>query len=275
MDDNVARRIDVAPGPGTHFSRIGEDSLLESIKLAVPFWFEALGAFHELRLAPGEYYPRMARLGPYPEPILDFNPTFFGESSYIAVARSQLVALNAQLQRICQTVHPHASTMNVFGHDIRNLLILACTEVEAHWRGILVANGSKKSRFDTRDYIALQDAMRLGSYAILFPNFPWLDAFQPFDGWTSSANLPWYQAYNAVKHNREGEFEEGSLRHAFQAVSGCAIMLCAQFGPEVFVRSELQNTFAIASSPLWTPTECYMPPFDNAEFRRVSFPFST
>ena len=31
------------------------------------------------------------------------------------------------------------------GYDIRNLLILACTEVESHWSAVLKANGLSKA----------------------------------------------------------------------------------------------------------------------------------
>ena len=46
-----------------------------------------------------------------------------------------------------------------------------------------------------------------------------------------TTDLSWYADYNAVKHNREEEFERANLLCAFQALSAVAVMLVAQFGP--------------------------------------------
>ena len=276
LDDNTALRIDVGPGPGANYSRVGELSMLETIRRTETHWFEAQGGFHQLTLAPGEYYPRMARPNnAYPHESPGSNPGHRDALDFIAVARGQLFALAAQLHRICQTVHPVDGTLDVYGHDIRNLLILACTEVEAHWRGVFVANGHRKPRYTVRDYVELDRAMGLERYAVLFLNFPWLPPVRPFDGWTvNKGRLPWYQAYNAVKHNREEEFHKGSLRRAFEAVSACFAMLCAQFGSVNTIRgTELQGVMALADAPAWPLAEVYTHPYGAGGYRAVNYPF--
>src|SRR3984957_18024538 len=101
-------------------------------------------------------------------------------------------------------------------------------EVESHWRGVLVANGVKghgvnEDRFTTNQYVNLNAAMRLDEYAVEFPSYPWLPSVRPFAGWGSSGkptqDLAWYDAYNAVKHNRESEFARATLGHAFVGLS--------------------------------------------------------
>jgi hypothetical protein len=132
------------------------------------------------------------------------------------------------LGRICQTVQPEGKNLDAFGHDIRNLLILACTEAETHWRGVLVANGVTQDRYTTNDYVKLRDPMKLDEYAVTFPNYPWLAAFKPYEGWNTAkptCSLGWYDAYNAVKHNRETEFERATLRRVFEAISACVVMM--------------------------------------------------
>jgi hypothetical protein len=83
--------------------------------------------------------------------------------------------------------------------------------------------GMEDGRYrNMNEYVVLRDAMKLDEYAITFPAYPWLEAIVPFKGWGSttkpSRDLPWYDAYNAVKHNREKEFERATLQHAFSAV---------------------------------------------------------
>jgi hypothetical protein len=212
------------------------ETIWQALQRQTP-WFGPNGEspFHKAVLNPGEFYRRMARPSDqHPTEAPGWNPGAAAERDFIAISRGQLTALTRQLDRICQTVHPTEKTFDTFGHDIRNLLILACTEVESHWRGVMVANGVEKDRLNRTDYVKLQEAMRLDEYAIDFPSYPWLPPLKPFDGWGSAGTLThglkWYDAYNAVKHNREAEFERGTLRHAFEAVAACAIMMVAQFG---------------------------------------------
>lgn len=199
----------------------------------------------------------------HPTEAPGWNPGAAAEQDFIA----KLTALTRQLDRICQTVHPTKKTFDTFGHDIRNLLILACTEVESHWRGVMVANGVEKDRFNRTDYVKLREAMRLDEYAIDFPSYPWLPPLKPFEGWGSAASLTdglkWYDAHNAVKHNREAEFERGTLRHAFEAVAACVIMMVAQFGLPVGLgqQNELRAFFNFPAVPVWPISEVYIHPY--------------
>jgi hypothetical protein len=247
-------------------------------------WFEPDGQcpFHKAKLQPGEFYPRIARPSDqHPHESPGSNPGTRNEANLIAVARGQLTALTRQLDRICQTVQPTEGTFGAFGHDIRNLLILACTEAESHWRGVLVANGINKDRFNTTDYVALKDAMRLNEYAVDFPNYPWLPPIKPFADWGSTGRptqeLTWYDAYNAVKHNRETEFERATLGHAFAAVTACVIMMAAQFGLSVGLgqQSELQAFFRLAAAPTWPLSEVYIYPYDTqpGDWHGTAVPF--
>jgi hypothetical protein len=41
--------------------------------------------------------------------------------------------------------------------------------------------------------------------------------------------LPWYQAYNATKHDRHDEFPQANFEHMIDAVCGLQVLLSAQF----------------------------------------------
>jgi len=193
-----------------------------------------------------------------------YNPTARADGDLIEMSIGQLIALTAQLDRICQTIHPAPENLDVYGHDIRNLTILACTEVEAHWRGVLVANGiDKAKRLTRKDYVQLASAMKLGEYSVRFLRYPWLTPVAPFAGW-GTTNIPphglrWYDAYNAMKHDRENEFQQSTLRHAFSAIAACYAMIAAQFGMDgIMHRNQLVHNFHIAASPSWMPSEAYV-----------------
>ncbi|RWO30642.1 MAG: hypothetical protein E5X67_19085 [Mesorhizobium sp.] len=265
----------VLPSGEDIFDAVGA-KLARLIPQSAPFSFE------RTHLKPGEYYPRMARVIDQhvgvPNPVYHCPGSNTVESQ-LAIMRGQLVSLTHKLTEICQTVHPSPSNFKVYGHEVRNLLILACTEVEMHWRGVLEANGVS-GRFTTLNYVALQSAMRLGEFGILLPYYPWMKEVRPFEGWDSARpteSLPWYRAYNAVKHDREGSFEEGTLSHAIDAVVACAVMLIAQFGQmEAFRwRSEFGYFFQVASKPNWKISESYIHPYDghSAGLTPVLYPF--
>jgi hypothetical protein len=265
--------------PIAAYFKASPDTIWSHIREKTP-WFGPNGEnpFCETPLKPGNYYRRMAR------PILDLgqspgsNPGTELDMTFVAIARSQLSVLTRQLDRICQTVHPTVETFETFGHDIRNLLILSCTEVEAHWRGVLKANGIQKEQFNTKDYVRLSPVMKLHEYAVSFPGYPWLKPIQPYSGWHNSSNptqdLKWYHSYNAVKHDREMEFEKATLRHAFEAISACVVMLVAQFGAldGSYRSAEPLSFFHISALPTWSPADVYIPPY-GGEWTAVNFAF--
>ena len=247
-------------------------------------WFEPGNdnPFSKTSLAPGEFYPRISRpVDQHPYDALGWNPSVNRYVNELAVARSQLNVLWRQLDRVCQTVHPIAKNFDTFGHDIRNLLILACTEVEAQWRAVLRANGYDRERLTTSDYVLLRDVLALETFSVRFPNFPWLDPIAPFRNWGTSnptKTLEWYDAYNAAKHSREIEFERASLRHVFEAVAANVVMVAAQFGLSGALppQSELRAAFALSEVPMWPPADVYILPYDNAEgtWTAVNFDFA-
>jgi hypothetical protein len=275
FQDQAATRMGVTNpegGPGSHFTAKPGEDFFDCIRRQTPWMIDS---FYEAALGPGEYYPRMAR------PLAQARqsmPMFWSgsvatEKNFIASARSQLTSLTRRLQTICQTVQPSEKNLDVYGHEIRSLLILAATEAETHWRGILEKNGCVLSRPNTNDYVKLIEPLKLLDYSIIFHDFPDLQPIRPFAGWSKADptnTLGWYAAYNGVKHNREGEFERGNLRHAFEAVSACTALQVAQFGPTA-LNAELLG-FVVPRVPDWPTGEMYLSPLISPDWTPVSHP---
>lgn len=269
IEDRVADHVGF-PGGMFHYEATPGETIWDTLRRLNPFWFERECLFHKTDLGPGEFYPRMWR-----PPVPTFNPGSSPEwnpsaqqetgiADIIAIARGQLTALTRLLDRICQTVQPEEKNLDAFGHDIRSLLILACTEAETHWRGVLVANGVTQKCYTTNDYVKLRAPMKLDEYVVKFSNYPWLPAFKPYDLWKTdrpTCSLGWYDAYNAVKHDRETQFGRATLRRVFEAISACVIMMAAQFGPdeELGQRSELRSFFHLSGIHDWPLSQYYIP----------------
>lgn len=101
--------------------------------------------------------------------------------------------------------------------------------------------------------------MKLGSYGLTFPQYPWLNPIRPFAPWgltgRPTQELDWYDSYNAVKHDRETSFTRAKLGHVFDAVSANAVMIAAQFGfHDGFARhAEMGEAFVFTEFPEWHP----------------------
>ena len=285
IDDQTATNMGVTNpemGAGTFFKADPGETIWDCIRRQTPWLNPGVteGLFHSMALGPGEFYPRIARpTSRIARPIALANesrlwsPSHEAEKAHIANARGQLTLLTRKLEIICQTVQPSEKTLHAYGHEIRNLLILAATEAEMHWRGILVANGSQIQRLNSNEYVKLVGPLKLPDYAITFYDFPDLQPIQPFAGWSKAdptESLGWYDAYHGVKHNREGEFERGTLGHAFEAVSGCVALLVAQFGLTA-LNAELSSMVAL-KLPSWPIEEMYLPNVLSAAPTPVNHP---
>jgi hypothetical protein len=275
INETVAKRVGVPfpkESPGCYFEAGPGETPWDALRRGAPTWFDPNSStpFFKVSLEPGRFYPRIAR--PIDQHIHEapgWSPSAHIEKNIVAGARGQLTALTRQLERICQTVQPVPANFECFGHEIRNLLLLACTEVEMHWRGALIANGFDPARrFTTNDYVLLEPAMKLNDYAVDFPQYPWLAPISPFAGWgttgSPSAELRWYDSYNATKHDRENQFVRATLARAFEALSACVVMMWAQYGMDAIpARSELRSMFQLCSTPKWTPQDIYIYPYEH------------
>lgn len=287
-DGTCAQRVGVTEPlkhPSCHAIAEHGEAFLELMKINFPHLFNPDGgcSFHEMKLALGGYYPRMARPSDqHPKDSPGTSPSSSDYGTEVALMQGQLESLVDRLKQICQAVLPNEHNNSVYGHEIRNLLILACTEVESQWRSILVANGIKREKYTTNDYVMLSGPMRLREYSVLLSRYPWLPALNPFKEWGNSGKptkeLSWYDAYNSVKHAREENFNLATLEHCLQAVAACAVMNCAQFGTSGgFGNSgELKYFFQFSQVPKWEPSEVYSYPYGQGEGgrRSVEYPFN-
>lgn len=257
----------------------GGESLRQALQ-RVPMFEQRKFVLHCMELPPGAYYHRISRPNDqHPVESLGALPEYWKSPNLMASTLNQMRFLVGMLDEIFQAVHPAEENMDCFGNSIRNLLILACTECEAQWRGVLAANGVVPNHPTTRDYVKLLPAMRLSEYAVKLQHYPWLDPVAPFDQWSSAAStksLTWYDNYNAAKHDREAAFSKASIRSAIQAVAAVWIMVASQFGIHgIREFDDLYRYFHLESVPRWRYSEVYTYGYNGFDKAAgpISFPF--
>lgn len=270
--------MDPELGIGTYFRASVGETIWEAIRRETP-WMDDLddpGPFIRMPRAPGVYHRRIAR------PVFGNGysgmelPDREAETRFLVGAQAQLQTLVSELEGICRIVEPTRETLPVHGHAIRNLIMLAATEAEMHWRGVLTANGRNADEATTRHYAMLIEPLGLKGYSVLFPGYPDLDAFRPFETWDAAKatrTLDWYSAYNAVKHDREHKFSEARLEHAFASIAACAILLVAQFG-ELALPHEVRRLVHI-QMPDRSIQDYYLPPIDEDGWFAAPYPFAS
>lgn len=208
--------------------------------------------------APGERHPRIWR-GRYLEPPRE-------EAESLTASFSSAHALIDRFRHVLRTVEPHEANRSTFGHELRHLLILGCTEVESAWKSILVANdypAPPKNRHTTNDYWKLRDALRLEEWEVQLALFPRYGTVAPFRGWDRAKptdSLAWYAGYNATKHDREVNLDKASLENVISALAAVYIMLAAQMGPDWLRKAPYEiPDFHPTNQPAWDLAEEYVP----------------
>ncbi|MEB6590506.1 hypothetical protein MXM82_15360 [Pseudomonas asiatica] len=210
---------------------------------------------------PGFYYPRINRGN------IGFN--YVSDAYHLDVRAYRNI--QASLDGLFDVIEPSARNFGSYGHKIRELLIIACTEVEFLLLKALTDNGyTKKTRYTTSDYANCLDLFRLDQWKVELNQYPAIKTFMPFKGWdkgNATKSLPWYNAYNAVKHNRGDNIADANFEHALDAVAALHILLEAQYGRSVFdkisQRSEERSLFMTVVLPSWLPSEMSVPILRN------------
>ena len=199
----------------------------------------------------GKFYKRMWHPPNYlsPESLIS-NPESYTQSLVV------IELLIKKMNELFLTIEPTEKNIHVFGLKIRELLLLACMEVEASWKGVLKEHeyikNSKNSEqhWNTTDYIKLLEPMCLANYTLALRSYPNFPRFRPFSCWSQkpkfgpTKSLYWYNAYNNTKHDREASLNEATLLHAIHSVGAVVVMFCAQFG----IPQEQKTLFDIATS---------------------------
>jgi hypothetical protein len=211
----------------------------------------------------GVCHPRIWRGHPSP-----------GRKDYVREWSSSYGAVSSIVSRmgaILRYIEPTAANRPAYGHEIRQLLLLAAMEVESSWRAVLKANHypgalASNTRLTTNDYVQLLIPMRLNEWSVTLSIYPDFGALQPFAQWSKgnpTASLPWYDAYNATKHDRDANFARATLQNAVTAVAGAYILVLAQFG-EFDARQDFGlDEFTRETEPEFPPAEAYVPPIKS------------
>lgn len=170
---------------------------------------------------------------------------FYYEDTYKALNTTEperrlseqaLRVLLEKLDDLLLYVEPDTVSLGTYSHKIRELLILACTEVENFWSYFMVLSATAPSgrNYTTQDYIKLKDKLFLQEFQFTLRSYVSLPVIRPFLNWNTAsptASLIWYDAYNKTKHDRANHFSAATLSNALSAVIAALILYIVRFSP--------------------------------------------
>lgn len=234
------------------------------------FTFEKVVEIEKADLPAGCYYPRTNKGNSL------LSVSNFMLPSVINEVRA-FNNLEKLMNNIFDVLDPSQSNKSAFGHKIRELLILACTEVEYLLLNFLKDNNyeSRRKYYTTSDYCEAKDLLSLDEFTVNLTMHPELGELAPFKGWSkdrATGSLSWYSAYNSVKHDRGGNFHLATFGEAINAMAAIYILLVAQHGEDIFDSSlskRYESSFVIKNQPKWALSEISPPIIQskkNAEY---------
>lgn len=206
-----------------------------------------------------------------------FDSPIFNTNKFISDF-NQLQILIELIEKVFKYISPVQKNMETFGNELRNIIILACTEVESLWKDTLLSNNYANKKLTTKDYVKLLSILKLNEYKIKFNFYPDIEEVSPFSNWNTKSptqSLSWYSDYNAIKHDRLNEFSKATLKNAIESVSAVVIMLIAKYGyTNIYWKTKIENLISITEIPDWGFEDYYIPPFwskDEPKWKEINF----
>lgn len=155
--------------------------------------------------------------------------------------------LQKDMQELFDYVEPADENLASYSYRIHELLLRACVEVEANCKAILLENGypAQSKDLTMADYKKIEHSHRISSYKVRIPTWTGDNGTRlPFLAWQAGKSLPWYEAYNAAKHDRHAAFKKATFENMLDSICGCVALLSAQFLGEDFTFQPARLTTA-------------------------------
>jgi hypothetical protein len=196
-----------------------------------------------------------------------------------------LTLIQNDLQSIFEFLEPSDECRTAYSYRIHALFMRTCIEVEANFKAILDENHFTppiNRSLNMKDYRKVDASHHLSSFEVMLPIWNGTPPIlTPFGPWKSARGLPnpgglglpWYQAYNASKHDRHDEFKKANLENLVMAVAGLLVLVSSQFSNQDFssgptglivdgdeyhpMEHSIGSLFRIKYPSDWNDAECY------------------
>ena len=187
-------------------------------------------------------------------PNIGGNNLYMNDPRYVEYPGQFIKAIEIlykDFETLFDYIEPADENEKCYSFRIHELMLRTCTEIEANMKGIMLANGYSSRFFSMKnDYFKIEKTHHLSSYEVHIPHWRGGNRIRkPFMAWHRAAkyqSLPWYQAYNSVKHNRFEEFSEANFGNVIDALCGLIVMLASQFYSSEFAETNIEGGYSFS-----------------------------
>ena len=174
------------------------------------------------------------------------------------------LAIERDLEVLSRYVEFDERNFQCFSIEIARIVLAASAEVDVVCKLVCHANKSNSTAKNINAYRTEIKSLVPGipDFQVLVPRFGL--ALQPWDEWRSQTAVPfWWSAYNKVKHRRDSQYHQASLKNALNTVAGLFVVVLylykdkAQIGellpsPELLgVGTAHDGGFVVAGNPVY------------------------
>lgn len=174
-----------------------------------------------------------------------------------------------KLEDILEYVELSDISLHTYSHKSRELLILACTEVENQFqRYMSELNIPAIGRnYSTSDYVKLFSPLHLSEFKMHLKPYPVVGDIVPFGVWDANQptrSLEWYDAYNKTKHNRDEHFDKATILNCIHAICATIVLFSVRHSPyaintETSITQSLFQQLFLIKMPSLDQSSWYVP----------------
>ncbi|MFW3146580.1 MAG: hypothetical protein ACMUIE_07190 [Thermoplasmatota archaeon] len=184
------------------------------------------------------------------------------------------------LLHLLEYIEPEGDNLSTYSQRTFDLLLKACTEIDANCKQILRANNHPVEGADIIRFSDLNGPMKLSHYNVICNNIEFYDFF-PFESFADPIRrqrIPsWYRACHDAISDREHYLSSASLSNVIESIGAVFVILSAQYGycfekvssSQDNASTDSANFFHLQEIPSWSSEESYR--FDQGLFHDLPF----
>ena len=135
------------------------------------------------------------------------------------------LAIERDLEVLSRYVEFDERNFRCFSIEIARIVLAASAEVDVVCKLVCQANKSNSTAKDIKAFRKeiMSVVPDIPDFEVSVPRFGL--TLYPWDEWRSKNSPFWWVAYNKVKHSRDSQYHEASLKNALNAVAGLFVVV--------------------------------------------------
>ncbi len=132
------------------------------------------------------------------------------------------IVLESDLLACRRYVEFSPQNLGTFSLEFMHLLFATCSEAEIVLKTLCARLGKKNVGNIVQYKATVEPNLKISTFTV--QNLVTSNTVSPFSEWRTVDSLLWWDAYNNVKHNRSGKFEQATLQNCMNALAGLFVL---------------------------------------------------